>query len=115
MADEKKQKISMSFDHNEPAFFSNEVVVSHVKNEFIIDYKQNLPRNDIMNGENIMTLAVKHKPIVMRPELIKSFFNILKENINGYEKKFGEIKIPEVKSQQKNKSISSAPNTNYFG
>ena len=34
--------------------------------------------------------------IVMSPQHAKAFFNILKKNLEEYEKQFGEIKLPDI-------------------
>ena len=50
---------------------------------------------------NLLTLAVKHKTIVMDPLMAKNILGILKDNLEKYEKNFGEIKIQKRKTKSK--------------
>lgn len=73
--------------------YSNVAGIAHSKNEFILDFAMIVP------GRNT---AVVRSRIVTNPEHAKQFMMALQENIENYERVFGEIKVtqpfPKVKT-----------------
>ncbi len=75
-------------------FLADEVSVSHSPIRFILDFKNITPRLDI--GENAPRMVLRHNVMVMDPYFAKDLLRVLQENIDKYEKKYGQIKKPEV-------------------
>tara|TARA_Y100000590_G_C15307672_1_gene858884 strand:+ start:243 stop:563 length:321 start_codon:yes stop_codon:yes gene_type:complete len=79
------QKIKIEIDENvSQGDYVNFAVVTHSLAEFIFDFIRVLPG------------AIKHKVksrIIISPVHAKTFCNALQDNINKFEKKYGEIKI----------------------
>lgn len=70
--------------------YSNLVIVTHSRSEFILDFATKLPA---------MTKAQVESRIVMAPEHCKRLLNVLYDNISKYEARFGPIELgrPEPK------------------
>jgi len=66
--------------------YSNFAIVSHSPEEFVIDFARILP------GKEQAQIVAR---IIMTPKNAKMFSIAMKTNIENYEKKMGEIKIPE--------------------
>lgn len=66
--------------------YINMGVVQHSSSEFIFDFIFITPGKP---------QAKVRSRIIMAPEHAKRFFNVLRENLGHYEKRFGEIQIPE--------------------
>lgn len=64
--------------------YSNLAIVSHSPSEFIIDFTRILPG---------LKKAKVYSRIILTPSHAKSLMYTLKDNIEKYEKQFGEIKI----------------------
>tara|TARA_B100001029_G_C15056147_1_gene454535 strand:- start:830 stop:1153 length:324 start_codon:yes stop_codon:yes gene_type:complete len=64
--------------------YANLTIVSHSQAEFILDFIRVAP--------GLKKAKVKSR-IIMAPSHVKTLLNILKDNVNKYEAKFGEIKI----------------------
>ena len=64
--------------------YSNLAVISHSSAEFVIDFTRIVPG---------VPKSKVYARIIMTPQHAKSLLNALKENINKFEKQFGEIKI----------------------
>lgn len=105
---EEKRRINVNVDHSEPAFFTDNVTVSHSQQKFVMDFTQTSPRFDRIGESNQQTIVVKHKTLVMDPALAKVFMNVLKENLDKYEKKFGKISVPKKKARKSKKGVSKA-------
>jgi len=81
----KLQKINIELDEKAGSGeYSNFVVVTHSPAEFVIDFTRILPG---------LPKAKVHSRLIMAPPHVKSFMAALKDNINKFEKKFGEIKV----------------------
>ena len=61
--------------------YSNSLMVSHSADEFILDWLLNSP-----NGAHLLSR------IIVSPTHVKRIINVLKENLDNYEKHFGSIK-----------------------
>ena len=94
---EEKRRINVNVDHSEPAFFTDNATVWHNQNKFVLDFMQASPRFDQLGDNNQQTVVVKHKTLLMDPVMAKVFLNVLKENIEKYEKSLGKITIPKKK------------------
>lgn len=114
-----KEKMNVSVDHSEPGFFSDNVAVSHTPVKFVVDFSQITPRFDSEGGQRQQSLAIKHKTIILDPQVAKDFMNVLKENLGKYEKNFGAIKLPKVEKQKNvkiDKSVTEADaSSRYIG
>ena len=71
--------------------YSNLALITHSAAEFVIDFTR------VMPGVPKSKVFAR---IIMTPPHIKSFFDSLKSNIEKYEERFGEIKIPEKRSKE---------------
>ncbi len=96
---QQKERMNVSVDHSEPGFFSDNVAVSHTPMKFVVDFAQVTPRFDSVAGQRQQSLAIKHKTIILDPQVAKDFLNVLKENLGKYEKNFGAIKVPKPAKQ----------------
>jgi hypothetical protein len=97
--DEKKKGIGVSLDHSEPAFFTDNVTVSHAPNKFVIDFSQTTPRFDSFDDKQQQTFVIKHKTIVIDPQFAKIFSDILQQNVERFEKTYGKIKVQKQKKE----------------
>tara|TARA_Y100000590_G_C15537928_1_gene945778 strand:- start:322 stop:642 length:321 start_codon:yes stop_codon:yes gene_type:complete len=92
--DKKKTQIKIEIDENiGQGEYVNFAVVTHSAAEFILDFIRILP--------GLNKSKVKSR-IVISPMHAKTFLLALKENIEKYENKFGEIKIIKNKQQVPN-------------
>ena len=66
--------------------YSNFVVVTHSPAEFVLDFTRILPG---------VPKAKVHSRIIMAPPHAKTFLRALSDNINKFESKHGEIKLPK--------------------
>ena len=79
------QKINIELDEKvSSGEYSNFVVVTHSPAEFVMDFTRILPG---------VPKAKVHSRIIMAPPHVKSFMMALKDNVNKFEKKYGEIKV----------------------
>ena len=97
----EKKKMNVNIDHNEPAFFTDNVTIIHNPTKFIIDFTQSVPRFDTIGNHQQQSVAIKHKTIMMDPVLAKMFFEIFKDNMKKYEKQYGKIKVSKSKKSKK--------------
>lgn len=101
---EKEKRVSVSVDHSNPAFFSDNVTISHNQNKFIVDFSQTIPSFDNIGGNMQQSFVIKHNSVMVDPQFAKVFSDILQKNIKKYEKKFGKIKVP--KNAEKREEIA---------
>lgn len=79
------QKLNIQIDDKEAeGIYSNFAIISHSNAEFIIDFTRILPGSP---------KAKVHSRIITTPQHAKMFLNALKDNIEKFEAKNGEIKI----------------------
>jgi hypothetical protein len=91
MSDENQLKINIPQDKLE-AKYSDFAIVSQSPFGFTFDFGQRLPM-----GKEVAMVA----RIAMSPQHAKLFTQLLSQNIQKYEKEFGEIKLPAPKQQEK--------------
>ncbi len=87
MSDEKNvsQQISIELgDKEAEGIYSNLAIISHSPAEFIIDFTRLLPG---------VPKAKVHARIIMTPQHAKMLLGALRENVDKYERNFGEIKV----------------------
>jgi hypothetical protein len=111
----EEKRINVAIDHNEPAFFTDNVTVSHSPIKFVIDFSQTTPRFDGFQNKQQQTFVVKHKTLILDPQFAKIFLKVLQQNIEKYEKNFGNIKIVERKQVEKIEDIVEESSTRYIG
>ncbi len=81
-------------DHGD-AFFTDGITIMHNEGKMILDFKLTAPRFDQTEGDSQHTIITEHTPVVMQPQMAKALLRLLKENIEQYEDKFGEIELPD--------------------
>lgn len=70
--------------------YANQMVVSHTREEFILDFISAFPPEGILNAR-----------VIISPGHLKRVIRALQDNLGKYEKKFGAVKeAPEPKSQK---------------
>jgi hypothetical protein len=80
-----QQQINIELGEKEAeGIYSNLAIISHSPAEFVIDFTR------IMPG---LPKAKVHARVVMTPQHAKLLSMALRENIQKYEQKFGEIKL----------------------
>lgn len=89
MADKERhvegQRINIELPEEEgQGIYSNFAIVSHSPSEFVIDFTRILPGLKKTKVYSRIILAPPHAKLLMRT---------LKDNLEKYEKKFGEIKV----------------------
>lgn len=95
---EQKQVPAVQNIDNAP-MLSNQQTVAHQPDKFILDFKGVYPQYTPDNKE---TIVINHRVILLDPYFAKSFLNVLKENVEKYEKKFGKIeKSMQLKKAEK--------------
>ena len=88
--DKKIQQINIELDEKiSSGEYANFVVVTHSSAEFVMDFIRILPG---------LTKSKVKSRLVISPMHAKTFLNALQDNIEKYEKKFGERKV--VKNKQ---------------
>lgn len=112
--DEKRKGVNVSLDHAEPAFFTDNVTISHSPSKFVIDFSQTTPRFDSFEDNQQQTFVIKHKTIVLDPQLAKILADIMNQNMEKYEKSFGKIKTPKAKKASA-KIEKAESTTRYIG
>ena len=90
MGKDKKniQQINIELDSDvSSGEYANFVVVTHSPAEFVLDFTRILPG---------VPKAKVHSRIIMAPQHVKTFLRALNDNINKFESKHGEIKLPKT-------------------
>jgi hypothetical protein len=83
--EQKPQQINIQLDEKvAEGIYSNLALISHSPAEFFIDFARMVP------GAPKATVQSR---IIMTPSHMKFLQNAIKENIERYEKQFGEIKL----------------------
>ncbi len=93
MANEKppevpKQIPILTGDEMSRGRYSNNMLVSHTPEEFLIDWMLNSP-----SGTHLVSR------IVVSPGHMKRIIAALTDNMQKYESRFGPVNIPEIESQ----------------
>ena len=70
--------------------YSNNAVISHTREEFLIDFMNIFPPEGIVNAR-----------VIMSPGHVKRLIKALADNVNKYEAKFGTVPdVPEPESRK---------------
>jgi|TARA_B100000378_G_scaffold277137_1_gene276639 hypothetical protein len=86
----KEQQINIELDEKVGSGdYANFVVITHSPAEFVMDFTRLLPG---------MPKAKVNSRIIMAPSHAKSFQRALSDNIEKYEKQYGEIFVPKNES-----------------
>ncbi|MBI5475129.1 MAG: DUF3467 domain-containing protein [Ignavibacteriales bacterium] len=86
-----QQQISIELGEKEAeGIYSNLAIITHSPAEFVIDFTRVLPG---------VPKAKVHARIITTPQHAKLLLNALRDNIDKFEKSFGEIKIQGEPSQ----------------
>jgi hypothetical protein len=91
MADGKKQKrlpIKIN-DQVLKGVYANSLMVMHTEREFVLDFLSMFPPQGSVNAR-----------VVVRPESLKRMIRALKDNVDRYEARFGEIPTPDPESDE---------------
>jgi hypothetical protein len=81
----QQQQINIELGEKEAeGIYSNLAIITHSPAEFVIDFTRVLPG---------VPKAKVHARIITTPQHAKLLLNALRDNIEKYEKTFGEIKI----------------------
>ena len=92
------QQINIELGEKEAeGIYSNLAMITHSPAEFVIDFTRMLPG---------VPKTKVYARIIMTPQHAKSLLKALEDNINKFEKQYGEIKIV---GNQKNKSFGFKP------
>ncbi len=79
------QQINVELGEKEAeGIYSNLAIITHSPAEFVLDFTRVLPG---------VPKAKVHGRIIMTPQHAKLLLNALKDNIEKYEKKYGEVKL----------------------
>ena len=82
---EQTQQVNIELGEKEAeGIYSNLAIITHSNAEFVFDFTRILPG---------IPKARVHARIIMTPVHAKLLLNAMHENIEKYERKFGEIKI----------------------
>jgi hypothetical protein len=100
MADEPKEpqnQISIQMDpHSATGVYSNLMMISHRKEEFVLDFLFVQPQRS-PQGQAVANLRSR---VITSPEHMKRILKAMQENISRYEKAFGPIQeatdLPKV-------------------
>jgi hypothetical protein len=85
MNDQTAQQINIELGEKEAeGIYSNLAIITHSPAEFVIDFTRVLPG---------IPKAKVHARIIMTAQHAKMLLNAIKDNIDKFEKKFGEIKL----------------------
>ncbi len=85
MAEQVQQQINIELGEKEAeGIYSNLAIITHSPAEFVIDFTRVLPG---------VPKAKVHARIIMTPQHTKMLLGAIQDNIEKFEKKFGEIKI----------------------
>lgn len=89
MAKDKKMKIQIDKE-NVDAKYSDFSIIGKNSLGFNFDFAQRMP-----GGDNVKVIS----RLAMSPQHAKIFLHLLRRNIEQYEDKYGEIKIPRKAKQ----------------
>ncbi|MCD5383752.1 DUF3467 domain-containing protein [candidate division WOR-3 bacterium] len=88
----KGQRIEIELpEETAQGIYSNLVITSHSPSEFVLDFTRVLPG---------LKKARVYSRIILSPKHSKALLKTLTENINKFEKKFGEIKIEDLPKKE---------------
>ncbi len=86
-AGEGSARINVELPADLDAIYSNFALITHSPSEFIVDFARLLPNNP---------KARVHARILMTPMSAKLLLRALTENLENFEKQYGEVKTPDT-------------------
>lgn len=82
--EDKERKISIELSEEvAEGIYSNLAIISHSSSEFVLDFVRVMP--------NAPKAKVKSR-VILTPEHAKRLLNALQDNVNKYERQYGEIR-----------------------
>ncbi len=112
--EQQQPPLNESVDNSNVAMYVNAFAAFVNGNEAVLDFRQTTPRSDTPQGTGVMTLVTKHETIIMPTYVSKMLLIILKEQIDGVEKQFGEIKLPPEWRPTKSKDGAAHGTASYI-
>ncbi|MBD3312021.1 DUF3467 domain-containing protein [archaeon] len=111
---DKKRKLNVIPRLKDELFLSNQVDIRFYPDLFKIDFKQLNQQVDRLGDDKHESLVINRRTIALTPLLMKQLSAIINKILADYEKKYGEIKIPDKPRKRKSvkKTVSS---TDYIG
>ncbi|MBZ0300206.1 MAG: DUF3467 domain-containing protein [Anaerolineae bacterium] len=85
MAQSPQRQLKIELPANLSAVYSNAVMVSQTNTEIVLDFIQILPNDP---------RARVQSRVIMTPTGAKAFLNALRQNLERFEEKHGEIDVP---------------------
>jgi hypothetical protein len=85
MSQPPQRQLKIELPASLSAVYSNAVMVSQTHTEIVLDFLQILPNDP---------RARVQSRVVMTPAGAKAFLNALRQNLERYEQKYGEIEVP---------------------
>ncbi len=79
MADKRELPVKLP-DEILPGVYSNQMMVSHTREEFLIDFINLFPPQGVVNAR-----------VIVSPGHLKRMIRALRENLSRYEQRFGPI------------------------
>ncbi|NOX97740.1 MAG: DUF3467 domain-containing protein [Nitrospirae bacterium] len=99
MPDEQKKEVRINFPQDlQGGVYANNMVVSHTREEFIMDFLMVGPRAGAVTAR-----------VITSPGHIKRIIAALQDNIKRYEQRFGNVKVAE----EPKGSIGFTPSTKH--
>ena len=86
---ERKMQIAAD-NETRRGHYANLALISHRKEEFIIDFLMTDPQTQSPKGDQ----AILTSRVIVNPEHMKRLYQAIGENIQRYEKNFGKIVLP---------------------
>jgi len=78
---EKKRELSLKIPDNVlPGVYSNQMMVSHTREEFVLDFANLFPPQGVVNAR-----------VIVSPGHLKRMIGALRENLTRYETRFGTV------------------------
>jgi len=68
--------------------YANSLMVMHARGEFVLDFLSVFPPQASVNAR-----------VIVKPDSLKRMLRAVKENLDKYESRFGEIVLPEGDSE----------------
>ena len=88
--EQKKQQVQIISDNEiSRGHYSNNMIVSHTQEEFILDWLLNSPNGSFQVAR-----------IIISPGHVKRLINALTDNFKRYEQSHGPVKMIDIKDQK---------------
>ncbi len=111
---DKKRKLNVASEIKGEIFLSNQIDLRFYPDLFKLEFKQVNEQVDRVGPERNASIVINHRSIALTPLMMKQFVNIVNNVLSGYEKKYGEIKLPKI-TKQRTASKKVIDSTGYIG